>query len=437
MKNLLLFLLFFPITIWAQKVCGSDEYNKSLMVDNKIHYEKIEENLNKWIKSYSRTKDLPPQQYTIPVVFHIVWHDSIENLHDSIIHQQLQVLNRDFNLLNSDTTILTDTLKNLPGNFRLTFELATLDPNGAFTTGITRHYTPNTSFSYFDNAIKNSLIGGVDPWPPKLYMNIWVGDLSAGLLGYSQFPGGPILTDGNVIDYAVTGNQMYHWTYGPQYAGGRVLVHEIGHWLNLFHPWWGNDASWCGNDEVDDTGLQDGPNVPAGGCPDTTFSNCNPSERENVKIYMDYCGDSCMVMFTKGQVERGLASLHTYRPQMINQGTTTEIIEENIQRQLDIKIYPTVTKGRVYIEMPKDIIINGITQVLVVDMMGKVVEMETIHQEKNLTLFLYKLSNGTYSINLINGGYTIHSSKIIISKSSIYGGKVEKEDFKKVLEDKK
>ena len=81
MKNFLLFLLFFPLTIWAQKVCGSDEYNKPLMDNNKIHYEKIEENLNKWIKSYSRNKDLPPQQYTIPVVFHIVWHDSIENLH--------------------------------------------------------------------------------------------------------------------------------------------------------------------------------------------------------------------------------------------------------------------------------------------------------------------------------------------------------------------
>ncbi len=68
-------------------------------------------------------------------------------------------------------------------------------------------------------------------------MNIWVANLGGGLLGYSQFPGGDNRTDGNVIDYAVTGNAYYPWTYGPDYAMGRVLVHEIGHWLNLFHPW--------------------------------------------------------------------------------------------------------------------------------------------------------------------------------------------------------
>ena len=55
-------------------------------------------------------------------------------------------------------------------------------------------------------------------------MNIWIGDLSGGLLGYSQFPGGNDRTDGNVVDYAVVGNKKYPWTYGPDYAGGRVLV---------------------------------------------------------------------------------------------------------------------------------------------------------------------------------------------------------------------
>ena len=130
---------------------------------------------------------------TIPIVIHIVWHDTVENLHDSIIYQQLEVLNRDFTLSNTDTSILTDTLKNLPGDFGITFNLI----------AINRKFTPTLSFSYYDNAVKFDSLGGIDAWDTETYMNIWICDLFSGLLGYSQFPGGDPLTDGNVVDYAV------------------------------------------------------------------------------------------------------------------------------------------------------------------------------------------------------------------------------------------
>ena len=425
-----------PSLVFAQQhMCGTDEHNKVFMDSNPKVYELIEENMQNWIINNRLRKTDEPvlQTFTIPVVFHVVWHDTVENLHDSILHRQLEVINRDFNLLNTDTSILTDTLKFLPGNMGITFELATLDPNGNPTSGITRTYTEELGFSYGNDGVKFDTLGGKDAWLTSRFMNIWVCDLYSGLLGYSQFPGGAKNTDGNVIDYAVTGNQMYPWTYGPDYAGGRVLVHEIGHWLDLRHPWgngWG-----CLDDLVWDTGLQDGPTYPQAGCPDTSWSSCIPTEREIVKIYMDYCGDSCMVAFTNGQVERAHASLNTMRWEILGlPNPHVGIVEESIQEQLDIKIYPTVTRGRVYIQMPNDVTVSGITQVLVTDMMGRVVEMETIHHEKQITLFLYKLANGTYNINLINNGYNIHNSKIIIAKDSPYGGELDDKDLEKLLE---
>ena len=42
-----------------------------------------------------------------------------------------------------------------------------------------------------DDGVKDPARGGVAAWPADRYLNIWVAELSGGLLGYAQFPGGP------------------------------------------------------------------------------------------------------------------------------------------------------------------------------------------------------------------------------------------------------
>ena len=97
--------------------------------------------------------------------------------------------------------------------------------------------------------------------------NIWVCDISGGILGYAQFPGGPSSSDGVVCDYAYFGNTG---TAIYPYDLGRTATHEVGHWLNLRHIW--GDAN-CGNDYCNDTPEHSGSNYSCPSYPST--SNCN------------------------------------------------------------------------------------------------------------------------------------------------------------------
>jgi hypothetical protein len=71
------------------------------------------------------------------------------------------------------------------------FCLATRDPNGNPTTGITRTFTSITGWDDTNlDDIKNSSTGGVDNWDPTRYLNIYVVvfDPTLDLLGFAAFP---------------------------------------------------------------------------------------------------------------------------------------------------------------------------------------------------------------------------------------------------------
>lgn len=235
------------------------------------------------------------QVYTIPVVFHVVYNGNAENISDAKVLSQLQVLNEDFRRTNADADNYWGN--SIPADTEIEFCLASVDPNGNPTTGITRTSTRKKSFSYSNDGVKFSGSGGIDAWPRDNYLNIWICDLSNGLLGYAQFPGsGSAATDGVVIDYAYTGTNS---TY--PYDGGRTATHEVGHWLNLRHIW--GDGG-CGVDDfVADTPESDASN---GGCP---IGHVSCGTEDMVQNYMDYTYDACMNLFTQGQKVRMQAVL--------------------------------------------------------------------------------------------------------------------------------
>jgi Pregnancy-associated plasma protein-A len=239
---------------------------------------------------------------TIPVVVHVVHRTDDENISDAQVKSQIDVLNRDFRAKNSDKSKVPAAWKSLVIDSNIQFALATKDPRGRKTTGITRTATTVPAFGP-DNGVKSKLTGGRNPWPTARYLNMWVCNLSGGLLGYAQFPGGPTKTDGVVVLYSAFGNRG---KVKPPFNKGRTATHEVGHFLGLRHIW-GDRNDCTGNDFVADTPPARQANT---GKPKFPLITCNNGPNGDMFMnYMDYVDDAAMFMFTAGQVARMNATL--------------------------------------------------------------------------------------------------------------------------------
>ena len=244
----------------------------------------------------------------IPVVVHVVYNTAAQNISDAQIQSQIDVLKHDFRKTNADVSSAPAAFAPLAEDARIEFVLASQDPAGAATTGITRTQTTHAAFTDNDD-VKAAATGGADAWPADKYLNIWVCPLdSGGLLGYAQFPGGPAATDGVVILHSAFGTTG---TAAAPFNLGRSATHEIGHWLNLRHIW-GDDGTGCnGSDFVNDTPNAAGPNY---GTPAFPHVTCNNGPDGDIFMdYMDYTDDVAMYMFTQGQVTRMQACLDSDR----------------------------------------------------------------------------------------------------------------------------
>jgi hypothetical protein len=247
----------------------------------------------------------------IPVVVHVVANTDEQDISDDQVQSQIDVLNADYRAANTDVSIVPPVFAGRVADSRVEFTLASTNPNGEPTGGITRTRTDVTSFDS-DDRVKSSATGGADPWPTDRWLNIWVCPLGGGLLGYAQFPGGPAETDGVVILHSGFGTTG---TAAAPFDLGRSATHEVGHYLNLFHIW-GDDGTGCGGtDEVDDTPNAAGPNFGVPAFPHVTCNN--GPDGDLFYDFMDYTDDRGMVMFTVGQADRMAACLDSARASLV------------------------------------------------------------------------------------------------------------------------
>jgi hypothetical protein len=130
----------------------------------------------------------------------------------------------------------------------------------------------------------------------NLYLN-GGGPRNNPVLGWSRFPwqyaSAPYLDGVSVNVDAVPGGRATGYNLGD------TLVHETGHWLGLFHTFEGGCEA--PGDQVADTAAEGEPSFYC----QTTRDTCTTSPGlDPVHNFMDYSLDTCMYLFTAGQVRR-------------------------------------------------------------------------------------------------------------------------------------
>ena len=120
-------------------------------------------------------------------------------------------------------------------------------------------------------------------------------------LGWAYLPDittkpGQAYLDGVVIDWeSIPGTST---TYAGRYDQGETATHEVGHWLNLEHTFFGGCNAK--GDFVDDTPAE---KTPTSGCP-AGKDTCPKPGLDPIHNYMDYSYDGCYTEFTRGQAQR-------------------------------------------------------------------------------------------------------------------------------------
>jgi hypothetical protein len=245
----------------------------------------------------------PTTLLRIPIVVHIIADDGCTTgaVSDQMVADQIASLNEDYRAT-------PGTLGEAGVDSQLELVLATTDPNGQPTTGITRDC--NATWYRDKGSYWTSLA-----WDPQRYVNVYVNS-AGGSRGYVPFlPADPAGAIGTSADRVVI-NQLAFGRPGPfpPYDQGRTVTHELAHYLGLFHTYFEGcgiatapDCYTTGDRLCDTT-----PNATSHkGCPAVTACGGATAPVTNS---MELTDDACMTGFTAEQVQRMRCTLATYRP---------------------------------------------------------------------------------------------------------------------------
>jgi hypothetical protein len=426
MKIKLLLIAFVGFTLltsdsFAQghKCATMDILNKRIANDPAIkeRMEAKEVLTQKWVSEHPKQKRGGSQIITIPVVFHVIWNDPIENISDNQIYSQLDILNEDFRLLNPDSLDDTHPFWPYTADSEIEFCLASVDENGNPTNGITRTQTSVTTWD--DNIlddIKSTANGGYDNWDATQYLNIWVVNLDGGLLGFATLPDGlatdPFM-DGVVIRYEAFGTIGTAGSGSFQVnGGGRTATHEVGHWLNLSHIW--GDAI-CGDDFVSDTETAEDNNFGCPSFPHNDNSTCGSGvDGEMYMNYMDYVDDDCMNMFTAGQATRMHAALNGDRSGLLtSNGCGLFSAITNNFNEKSIELYPNPNNGNFTLNFKDSSIKNYAIDIF--NVLGEKVKTLNIANINSTQINIGEFGVGAYYLQVTAENKTI-TKKVFVTK---------------------
>ncbi len=312
--------------------CGADEYHEHLMNTDPEYHQNHEEDqaaILKYMRQkyaeapltiptgaskrvHSNFKTAP--KYVIPVVVHLIHDGTVNNLTDAQVTNGINELNKYFrgDYAGADP-LIADT--------EIEFCLASQDPDGNYTTGITRTNSTLTSNHVdFQDPITHQDIRNLIKWPQADYLNIWVVRTIKNAGGFSPL--------GNQGGFFVTG--------GGLASGGKVMPHEAGHTLGLSHTFNNGCINWdclSDGDYVCDTPPDDLKNGPCinNSCDtdDDDITINNPyrpiiggglgDQNDHTNNIMDYGAGCGPKGFTTGQKDR----MHWFLDNRLNSWTTS------------------------------------------------------------------------------------------------------------------
>lgn len=298
-------LVLLGFNTFAQQTfqCGTDQ----ALLNNPQLQQKLKDIENDYHQKKLTSNVIPDMTtvYTIPVVFHI-YHlgEAVgigSNVSDAAIHTALSELNEVYRAQNTFSGISPDV--------KIQFVLASRTPDCQGTNGIVRvdgrvvpGYEAN-GVPYIDYNIVNQL-RGLSSWTTSSYINIRIVHKITGTGAFAFFLGDLFMPKVTV-----------------QSGFSHVWAHEMGHSMNLYHTFQGdNGGTQCpvNNDpETDGDRISDtDPHKVDICCDENVINECTSNPIGDVfKNIMSY---SLAEKFTIKQVERMRYALINYRSRLIN-----------------------------------------------------------------------------------------------------------------------
>ncbi|KFY91169.1 hypothetical protein V500_04796 [Pseudogymnoascus sp. VKM F-4518 (FW-2643)] len=194
------------------------------------------------------------------------------NVPDALIQRQTQVLNNAF------------------GFIGISFRLA----------GVDRTIHPAWSNGDNERDMKNALRKG-DATTLNIYLVSKLGGKTGDTPPPWDYQSNPAMDGCSILHTTMPGGS------NPSYNKGITLVHEVGHWLGLYHTFEGGCTA--PGDYVDDTPFQATASL---GC-QAGRDSCPQPGVDPIHNYMDTSDDNCRTEFTPGQAIRMAQIAKQYR----------------------------------------------------------------------------------------------------------------------------